>query len=289
MRDCGESRRRDMLSAGRMGRTDMKRLVVAAAALLALAMPAAADRLDDVKARGKLIVGVSDTTPPFSFKKPGESTVVGYDLDLVHAVAKRLGVSVETVSVSSAERVPLLQQGKLDFIATSMTRTPERLKDIDFSYIYFVTPHAVVVKKSSGITSVHQLAGKKASSASTSTAGGNLKEVVPSIDIIYVRDYAIAFGMVKDGKVDAFPTDESVLRAIVQQDGRPDDYLLLPDFAKSRNVGFAMKKDEPRFKSAVNKALLDIEASGDAARIFDIWFGPKSQEPMPRKFKIQAD
>ena len=44
-------------------------------------MPAAADRLDDVKARGKLIVGVSDTTPPFSFKKPGESTVVGYDLD----------------------------------------------------------------------------------------------------------------------------------------------------------------------------------------------------------------
>jgi polar amino acid transport system substrate-binding protein len=267
----------------------MNRLIVAAAALLAVAMPAAADRLDEVKARGKLIVGVSDTTPPFSFKKPGENTIVGYDLDLVHAVAKRLGVSVETVTVSSAERVPMLQQGKLDFVATSMTRTPERLKDIDFSYIYFVTPHAVVVKKSSGITSVHQLAGKKASSASTSTAGGNLKEVVPSIDIVYVRDYAIAFGMVKDGKVEAFPTDESVLRAIVQQDSKPDDYLLLPDFAKSRNVGFAMKKDQSRFKSAVNKALLDIEASGEAAKIYDVWFGPKSQEPMPRKFKIQAD
>ncbi|MET0668700.1 MAG: transporter substrate-binding domain-containing protein [Xanthobacteraceae bacterium] len=267
----------------------MKRLIVAAATLLALAMPAAADRLDEVKARGKLIVGVSDTTPPFSFKKPGENTVVGYDLDLVHAVANRLGVAVESVSVSSAERVPMLKEGKLDFVATSMTRTPERLKDIDFSHIYFVTPHAVVVKKSSGITSVHQLAGKKASSASTSTAGGNLKEVVPSIDIVYVRDYAIAFGMVKEGKVDAFPTDESVLRAIVQQDSRPDDFLLLPDFAKSRNVGFALKKDEPRFKSAINKALLDIEASGEAAKIFDVWFGPKSQEPMPRKFKIQAD
>ncbi len=267
----------------------MKRLIVAAGALLALAMPAAADRLDEVKARGKLIVGVSDTTPPFSFKKPGENTVVGYDLYLVHAVAKRLGVSVETVSVSSAERVPMLKEGKLDFVATSMTRTPGRLKDIDFSYIYFVTPHAVVVKKSSGITSVHQLAGKKASSASASTAGGNLKKVVPSIDIVYVRDYAIAFGMVKEGKVDAFSTDESVLRAIVQQDSRPDDYLLLPDFAKSRNVGFAMKRDEPRFKGAVNKALLDIEASGEAAKIFDVWFGPKSQEPMPRKFKIQAD
>ena len=161
----------------------MKSLAKAAAAvsavLLATIAPAAADRLDDVKARGKLIVGVSDTTPPFSFKRPGETTVVGYDLDIVHAVAKRLGATVETVSVTSADRIPLLKDGKLDFVATSMTRTPERLKEIDFSYIYFVTPHAVIVKKSSGITSVQQLAGKKAASASSSTAGGNLKEAVP--------------------------------------------------------------------------------------------------------------
>lgn len=260
-----------------------------AAILFALAAPAAADKLDDVKARGKLIVGVSDTTPPFSFRKAGETKVIGYDLDVVHAVAKRLGVTVETVSVSSAERIPMLKDGKLDFVATSMTRTPERLKEIDFSFIYFVTPHAVIVKKSSGITSVNQLAGKKASSASTSTAGGNLKEAVPSIEIVYVRDYAISFDMLKEGKVDAFPTDESVLRAIVQQDGNPGDYVFLSDFTKSRNVGFALKKDEPRFKEAVNKALLDVEASGDAVKIFDTWFGPQSPEPMARKFKIQAD
>ena len=251
--------------------------------------PAAADRLDDVKTRGRLVVGVSDTTPPFSFKRPGENEHAGYDVDLVRAVAKRLGVGVETVSLSSAERIPMLQQGKLDFVATSMTRTPERLREIDFSLIYFVTPHAVIVKKSSGITSVQQLAGRKAASASTSTAGGNLKEVVPSVDIVNVRDYAVAFAALKDGSVDAFPTDESVLRAIVQQDSNPDDYLFLTDFTKSRSVGFALKKGEPGFKDAINRALLDIEASGEAARIFDAWFGPGSQEPMPRKFKIQPD
>ena len=157
----------------------------------ALLTPAAADRLDEVKTRGKLIVGVSDTTPPFSFKKPGESINLGYDIDMVRAVAKRLGVAVETVSLSSAERIPMLQQGKLDLVATSMTRTPARLRDVDFSVIYFVTPHAVIVRKSSNITSVHQLAGRKASSASTSTAGDNLKEVVPSVNIVYVRDYAV--------------------------------------------------------------------------------------------------
>jgi polar amino acid transport system substrate-binding protein len=276
------------------GGTTMQRpiaLAVAAvsAVLLTLVLPATAERLDEVKARGKIIVGVSDTTPPFSFKRPGENEHAGYDIDLVRAVAKRLGVGVETVSLSSAERIPMLQQGKLDFVATSMTRTPERLREIDFSLIYFVTPHAVIVKKSSGITSVQQLAGRKAASASTSTAGGNLKEVVPSVDIVYVPDYAVAFAALKDGSVDAFPTDESVLRAIVQQDSSPDDYLFLPDFTKSRSVGFALKKGEPGFKDAVNRALLDIEASGEAADIFDAWFGPGSKEPMPRKFKIQPD
>jgi polar amino acid transport system substrate-binding protein len=281
-----------MLSA-RIGEDTMKRpaTILAATILAGIAwvQPAAADRLDDVKARGKLIVGVSDTTPPFSFKKPGETTVVGYDLDIVHAVGKRLGLPVETVSVSSAERIPMLKDGKLDFVATSMTRTPERLKDVDFSHIYFVTPHAVIVRKDSGITSVHQLAGKKASSASTSTAGPNLKEVEPHVELVYVRDYAIAFGLLKDGKVDAFPTDETVLRAIVKQDGHPDDYVFLPDFTKTRDVGFALKKGEPRFKEAIDKALLDVEASGDAAKIFENWFGPQSSEPMTRKFKIKAD
>src|SRR5258708_26988603 len=102
----------------------MKRLAAAAALVvilavnlaadltgLALVQPAAADRLDDVKARGRLVVGVSDTTPPFSFKKPGASTGIGYDLDVVHAVPKPLSVPAGTVSGSSAERLPMLQHG----------------------------------------------------------------------------------------------------------------------------------------------------------------------------------
>ena len=103
----------------------------------------------------------------------------------------------------------MLKDGQVDFVAASMTRTPERLRDVDFSVIYFVTPHAVIVKKSErhhvGSSACR---GRKASSASTSTAGGNLKEAVPSVNIVYVRDYAVAFAALKDGSVDAFPTDE---------------------------------------------------------------------------------
>jgi polar amino acid transport system substrate-binding protein len=265
------------------------RMWAAAALSVLMSAVAAADKLDDVRARGKLMVGVSDTTPPFSFRKTGEATVTGYDIDLVKAVTKRMGLALEMIPVSSAERIPLLQQDKVDFVATSMTRTRERERDIDFSYIYFVTPHAVIVKKASGIASVRQLAGRKAASASTSTAGGNLKDVIPEVNIVYVRDYSLAFAALKDGSVDAFTTDETVLTAIVRQDGNPDDYLFLPDFAKSRDVGFALKKAEPRFKATINEALLDIERSGEAAAIWNTWFGPGSDMPMSRKFKIAPD
>lgn len=262
-------------------------VILALALNCVFATSALADRLDDVQSRGKLLVGVSDTTPPFSFKA-ADGALTGYDLDLVRAVAKRLGVGLEMTVLSSADRIPQLQQGKLDFVATSMTRTAERLRDVDFSHIYFVTPHAVVVKKASGISSVKQLAGRKASSASTSTAGGNLKEAVPEVNLVYVRDYAVAFAALKDGSVDAFTTDETVLAAIVRDDGNPTDYLFLPDFTKSRNVGFALKKDEARLKAAINQALLDMEASGDAAKIWDTWFGPGTAQPVKRTFKITA-
>jgi polar amino acid transport system substrate-binding protein len=194
----------------------IRRLFIASTSLLIAvvvhASAARADRLDDVMASGKLIVGVSETTPPFSFRKDGTNTVTGYDIDLVSKVAQLIGVTVETVPVSSAERIPMLQRGRLDLVATSMTRTAEREKLVDFSLIYFVSPHSVVVRKSSGINSVRELNGKKVSSARTSTAGENLKEAVPAANIVYVDNYSVAFAALKDGAVDAFTTDDSVLK-----------------------------------------------------------------------------
>ena len=58
---------------------------------------------------------------------------IGYDIDIVQAMARRVSVGVETVSLSSAERIPMLNEDKVDLVATSMTRTPERLKEVDFS------------------------------------------------------------------------------------------------------------------------------------------------------------
>ena len=85
------------------------KLWMAAAISAAIVSSPQADSLETVKLRGKLLVGVSETTPPFSFRTPGESIITGYDIDLVQAVTKRIGVALEMVPLSSAERIALLQ------------------------------------------------------------------------------------------------------------------------------------------------------------------------------------
>src|SRR5712672_2463984 len=78
------------LQGSKMQITTLTKLILSAACLLVVTPPASADKLDDVKARGRLLVGTSDTSPPFSARENGK--VVGYDVDLAARVAKRLAL-----------------------------------------------------------------------------------------------------------------------------------------------------------------------------------------------------
>src|SRR5215831_4717426 len=133
--------------------------LLSAALLLGGAGITTADKLDEVKTRGKLLIGNSDTSPPFSSRENGK--VVGYDIDLAAQVARRLGVGMEFVSVINSERIPALQQDRIDLAASGMTRADNRRHLIGFSLAYLVSPHTVIIRKDSGITTVKQMAEKK--------------------------------------------------------------------------------------------------------------------------------
>src|SRR5262249_23042978 len=135
-------------------------VMLGAAGVLAFMGGAAADKLDDIKARGRLIVGATESSPPFSYRD-GEHGIVGYDIDLASEVAKRLGVVMEKVAIINAQRIPSLQQDKVDLVAAGMTRAENRKRDITFSLAYLDSPHKVLVRKDSGITGVKQMAGRK--------------------------------------------------------------------------------------------------------------------------------
>src|SRR5262244_3060047 len=143
---------------------------------------AAADKLDDIKARGKLLVGNSDTSPPFSSRENGK--VVGYDIDLAAQVAKRLGVGMEFVSVIKSERIPALQQDRIDLAASGMTRADNRRHLIGFSLAYLVSPHTLMYRMGSGIKTVKQMAQKKLALVKGASGGAELKAAVPNMEIV---------------------------------------------------------------------------------------------------------
>jgi polar amino acid transport system substrate-binding protein len=256
------------------------KLILGAACLLALTHFAAADKLDDVKARGRLLVGTSDTSPPFSARENGK--VVGYDVDLAARVAKSLALPMETISIVNADRIPALQQDRVDLVASGITRAENRKKDVGFSLAYLVSPHKVLIRRDGGIATVGQMAGRKLALVKTASVDAELKAAVPTMQIVFYEDYAACFNALRDSQVDGFLADEVLLASFAQKS--PQDFTFIPDYELPRTAGFAIKKDEPRFTQFVDQVLLDLEKSGEAGKIFDTWFAPAK-----RPFRIQPD
>jgi polar amino acid transport system substrate-binding protein len=264
-------------------RQALAELAVSAVGVLFLTSFASADKLDDIKARGRLLVGVTETSPPFSFRD-GDKGIVGYDVDLAAQVAKRLGVAIEKIPIINAERIPSLAGDKVDLVATSMTRSADRARDIDFSLAYFVSPHKVLVRLDSGITTAAQLAGRKLALVRSASVDRELRQAVPTLEIVLVDDYNAAFAALRGRQVDAFLADELLLLFFAQHSGAAQDFSLIADYALPRTAGFGIKKNEQRLLEFVNRTLLDLETSGEAAKIFDAWFAPVQR---PFRFEME--
>ena len=259
------------------------RLLVSAMLALGLTAPAAADKLTDIKARGRLLVGVTESSPPFSFRDHGKG-IVGYDVDLAERVAKSLGVATEKIAIINAERIAALQHDRVDLVAVGMTRSKGRAKEIDFSYAYLDSPHMVLVRSDSGIAHVGDLAGRKLALVRSASVDAELKATVPTMQIVLFDDYNGAFAALADKEVDGFLADKMLLLWFAQKSGHAADFTLMGDYQLPRTSGFALKKTEPGFLDFVNQTLLELEASGEAAKIYDAWFAP-----VPRAFHIQSD
>jgi polar amino acid transport system substrate-binding protein len=265
-----------------MNQASLTRALLSAALLIGFGGIAVADKLDEIKARGKLLVGNSETSPPFSSRENGK--VVGYDVDLAARVAKRLGVTMDFVPVINAERIPALQQDRIDLAASGMTRADNRRHLIGFSVAYLISPHTVIIRKDSGIKTVKQMAAKKLALVKGASVDAELKAEVPTMEIVHYDTYALCFDALRDKQVAGFLADEVLLWAYAQKSGSPQDYMMIPDYDLPRTAGFGIKKDEPRFTKFVDETLLEMEKSGEAEKIFNAWFAP-----VKRPFTIKVD
>lgn len=249
-----------------------------------------ADTLAEVKKKGVLVAGVKDSLSPFGYIDEKTRTIIGYDIDFVNAIAKKLGVKVELKPVTSATRMPQLQEGNIDIIAATMTKNPERAKQIDFSHTYFFTGQKFITKKGS-VKSLKDLENKKIGTTKGSTSEQNVAKAIPSAQVLSFDDYPQAYLALQQGKVQAVTTDEAILAGLL---GKTPKQLKgkyeIPNIQISDEpYGLGMRKGDKNFVDFVNKTILEMEKSGEARKIFEKWFGPKTETPLKRNFKITAD
>jgi polar amino acid transport system substrate-binding protein len=264
-------------------------MVLLAMALLSTLCGAvwAGDTLAEAKQKGVLVAGVKDSLPPFGYVDESTRTIVGYDVDFVKAIADKLGVKLELKSVTSASRMPQLTEGNIDIIAATMTKTPERAQQIDFSDTYFATGQKFLVKKGT-VKSLADLEGKKIGTAKGSTSEQNAAKALPTATILSFDDYPQAYLALQQGKVFAVTTDESILAGILGKAPNKEEFEI-PDIQISDEpYGLGMRKGDKAFVDFVNATLLEMEKSGQAKAIFEKWFGPNTTTPLKRTFVITA-
>ena len=139
---------------------------LACAAIAITAIPAAADKLDDIIASGKLRCAVTLDFPPIGMRDANNQPV-GFDVDYCNDLAKALGVEAEIVETPFPDRIPALVSGRADVGVASTSDTLERAKTIGFSVPYVAYNMVVLTKEGSGISTYESLKGRKVGSVSS--------------------------------------------------------------------------------------------------------------------------
>ena len=268
-------------------RIAMKTSVFAIVFALVLTAFASADQLADIKKAGVLRIAVIDQNPPFGLIDEKTKETVGYDVDFGKAIADKIGVKLQVVGTNPANRIPLLQSGKVDLIVADLTNTPERGKVVDFSYSYFISGQQFLVP-ASGSDKLADYATKRIGAVKGTTGENQVKALFPNAKVISYDDLPPGITALRAGTVDAFTQDGSVLVPALALAPDKAKFKILPDFVSKELIGIGVKKGEKAVLDLVNSTLVTLEKDGTAAKFYDHWFGSGAAVPAPRNFKIEA-
>ncbi|MEI2418340.1 ABC transporter substrate-binding protein [Orrella sp. JC864] len=263
-------------------------VLAAAACLAGLPGMAQADRLAEVKSRGKLVCGTQSTSVPYAYQDASTRTFVGYDVDMCKALAKGLGVELEHRPLSTEARIPELKMGRVDVVAGSMAYLPERAQQVDFSLQYLQGNIKVLVKENSGIADLAGLAGKRVCASKGSSSAAIAERVLKESRVMTFQDVAACNLALQSGKVEGFTAGELILKRF-ENDSRKtaEPYRLLDEATFVERIGLVVDKGNPELLAALDGVLQRMDASGELDAIFDRWVGKDSVYQLTRTFKVE--
>ena len=245
--------------------------------------------LKKIKDSGAITIGHRESSIPFSYLDDKQQPI-GYAMDLcmkvveaVKAELKLPALKVNLQPVTSANRIPLMQNGTIDMECGSTTNSVERQKQVAFGPTYFVINVTAAVKKSSGIKALADLNNKTVSTTSGTTSVPLLKvyEKTRHVDVkeIYGKDHAESFLLLAQDRTAAFVMDDILLAGQIANSAAPGDYVILPESLRQEPYSMMLRKDDPQFKALVDRTVGAVMKSGEIEKIYAKWF----LNPIPPK------
>ena len=115
-----------------------------------------------------------------------------------------------------------------------------------------------------------------------------LHQRFPQSRVLSYDDIPLALTALRNGNVQAITQDSTILAGLLAEAPDKANFKIIPDLLSKEEIGVGVKKGEPALLKAVNDELVNLEKSGQAAKIYDVWFGPATKTPQPRAFTIEA-
>ncbi|MEG1943059.1 MAG: amino acid ABC transporter substrate-binding protein [Angelakisella sp.] len=225
-------------------------------------------------AKTTLVVGLDDQFPPMGFRDD-KNNLVGFDIDLVTEVGKRLGMEVALTPIDWSTKELEVNSGKVDLLWNGLTITDARKESMLLSPAYIKNAQVVVVGTASEIKAIADLSGKKVAmqeGSSAQEAYAKCAAAGKETEIITAPENITLFQDLKIGRIDAVVIDKVVADYYISKNGE-GKLRVLDEALEDEEYGFAFKKGNTEFASLVIDEFDKMVADGTAAEISKKWFG----------------
>lgn len=222
------------------------------------------------KDAGVLSVGSDIPYAPIEFGDPPDYE--GFDVDLVGAIAEKLGVKAEFTKTPFDTITRDLAQGKFDMVASAMTITPERAEEVTFSDPYFAANQALAVTEGSDIESADDLAGGTVAAQLATTGESWARENLPDTEVRTFDLVDDALQAVNTGQVDAAVIDFPVVFWAEEQG---EGIVVAETIETDESYGMAFADENTALLDKVNEALAELKKDGTYSEIYEKWFHQK--------------
>lgn len=216
-----------------------------------------------------IVVGTSADFPPFSLKQ--DSTIVGFDIDVVTEAVKRLGKKIEIKDMPFELLMPQVQLGTVHVLAAGLTETPQRAKRVFFTPAYLLGDPlvAVTLATQKPVTSFDEIKNKKVIVNQGYTADLYMSKV-PDIELIRLPALPDALLALRSGKGDLLVTAATTLKPLIEQYGSQEFSLFVIEDAQE-NMALAISKYYPKLAAELSSVIEQMLEDGTINQLQEKW------------------